>query len=120
MQKNDAVRRHVLLLLLLLLFAGCSNNDLDPFAQCLADKGVMMYGAYWCPHCADQKKLFGASFDYMTYIECSLPERAGQTQICIDANITSYPTWEFAGGSRREGILSLEALSARTGCPLPG
>src|SRR3989344_3569664 len=34
----------------------------DPFAQCLTDNGAKMFGAYWCPHCSDQKKMFGSSW----------------------------------------------------------
>ena len=33
-------------------------STLDGFAQCLTAKGAQMYGAWWCPHCADQKELF--------------------------------------------------------------
>jgi uncharacterized membrane protein len=29
-------------------------------AQHLTAENAAMYGAYWCPHCANQKKLFGA------------------------------------------------------------
>ncbi len=32
------------------------------FARCLTDRQVKMYGAYWCPHCAEQKEMFGESF----------------------------------------------------------
>ena len=32
-----------------------------------------MYGAYWCPHCAHQKELFGAeAWSLIPYVECSL------------------------------------------------
>jgi len=41
----------------------------DELAQCLTSQGVKMYGAYWCPHCQDQKDDFGASFTYIDYIE---------------------------------------------------
>jgi len=36
----------------------------DDFAECLNQKGAVMYGAYWCGHCKDQKKMFGNSFKY--------------------------------------------------------
>ena len=91
----------------------------DEFAQCLTDKDVKMYGAYWCPHCQEQKKLFGGSWDKVDYVECSLPNRAGQTQICIREKINSYPTWEFSDGSRVSGKLSMQDLSLKTGCALP-
>ena len=92
----------------------------DQFAQCLGEKGATFYGAFWCPHCNDQKNIFGSSKKYLPYVECSLPNGNGQTQICIDKGIQGYPTWEFADGSRPfSGEVSLEDLSAQTGCVLP-
>ncbi len=96
-----------------------SSGKYDEFAQCLSDNGATMYGTYWCAHCQNQKKSFGSSWKYVPYVECSLPNRAGQTQACIDAGINGYPTWVFADGTRYEGEITLEALSARTSCPLP-
>ena len=29
------------------------------FAKFLSDNNFKMYSAYWCPHCHDQKQLFG-------------------------------------------------------------
>ena len=91
----------------------------DAFAQCLSDNDVKMYGAYWCPNCEQQKLMFDDSWKKVDYIECSLPQRRGQTQVCIRENIQYYPTWEFTDGSRVSGTLSLQELSARTGCALP-
>lgn len=91
----------------------------DEFAQCLTEAGATMYGAFWCPHCQTQKDAFGKSFEYVDYVECSLPDRSGQTQECIDAGIESYPTWEFADGSRELGEVPLEVLGEITGCELP-
>lgn len=73
-----------------------SAANYDSLAKCLSDKGVKMYGAYWCPHCQNQKKAFGDSFKYINYIECADGQN-GQTQICKDNGITGYPTWEFPG-----------------------
>ncbi len=95
-----------------------SAGKYDDFAQCLTDSGAKIYGAYWCPYCIEQKNKFGKSWSKINYIECSLPERAGTTQPCISAGIQKYPTWEFSDGSRLEDVLSLKALSERTGCPL--
>jgi len=90
----------------------------DSFAQCLSDKGVKMYGAWWCPHCQKQKQLFEGAFDKVTYIECSLPDRS-MNQVCKDAKIEGFPTWEFADGTRRSGEAALEILSANASCDLP-
>lgn len=91
----------------------------DSFAQCLEDKGVKFFGAFWCPHCQAQKALFGKSKSKLPYVECSTPDGRGQLQVCVDENISGYPTWEFPDGSREEGEVSLEDLSEKSGCPLP-
>ena len=93
-------------------------NQYDQFAQCLTDKGAKFYGTYWCPHCQSQKELFRDSISKIDYIECSLPDKAGQNKLCNDAGIKSYPTWEFADGSRVNGVLPLEELGQKTGCEL--
>jgi len=92
----------------------------DAFAKCVAQTGTKFYGAFWCPHCAAQKQEFGDSEKYLPYVECSLPDESGQTQICIDENVTSYPTWVFPDGSRLTGTTPLSQLAAKTGCALPG
>lgn len=94
------------------------SGQYDEFAQCLSDKGVKMYGAWWCPHCATQKEWFGPSFKYVNYIECSTPDGNAQLQVCRDAGIEGYPTWEFQDGSRRSGEIPLDQLSLYSGCPL--
>jgi len=91
----------------------------DTFAQCLEDKGATFYGAFWCPRCQDQKKLFGSSARLLPYVECSTLDAKGQTQACIDKAVKSYPTWEFADGTRLTGETPLETLSEKTSCPLP-
>ena len=90
----------------------------DTLATCMKEKGVKFYGAFWCPHCRDQKKLFGNSAKLLPYVECSTPDASGQTQICIDAKIESYPTWEFADGTRQSGDMTPEELASKTQCPL--
>lgn len=88
----------------------------DNLAKCLAAKNVKMYGAYWCSHCQAQKKAFGSSWQYVKYIECSLPGGKGQTQECDKAGIEGYPTWEFGNGERLSGEISLEQLGEKGGC----
>ncbi|MBI3034652.1 hypothetical protein HYY72_05840 [Candidatus Woesearchaeota archaeon] len=111
-----AISAAIAMLALSLLLAGCQNYD--KLASCLSEKDVKMYGAYWCPHCASQKEMFGSSFDKISYVECSLPNRGGQTEICKEKNIESYPTWEFADGSRLVGEQTTEKLAEKTGCQL--
>ena len=92
---------------------------LDEFAKCLNDKGAKFYGAFWCPHCQNQKAMFGRSEKYLPYIECSTPDTKGQLQVCTDKKITGYPTWEFADGSRESGEVEPALLAEKTGCTLP-
>jgi hypothetical protein len=98
-----------------------SQHHHDAFARCLTDRGVKMYGAYWCPHCVDQKEQFGASFEYAPYVECGIKgDLHGVAQVCKDAGIKLYPTWQFPPtGERVERVFTLQELSDRTGCSLP-
>jgi len=94
-------------------------NTLDGFAQCLKTKGAKMYGAWWCPHCADQKEMFGPAFQYVNYTECSPKGLRTVTPECTQAGVKNFPTWQFADGARTEGAQPLSVLSEKTGCSLP-
>ncbi len=94
-------------------------GPLDQFATCLKDSGTKFYGAFWCPHCQNQKNMFGKSQKKLPYIECSTPDSSGQTQICIDNKIEGYPTWEFPNGERLSGEVPLATLAEKTSCTLP-
>jgi hypothetical protein len=98
-----------------------SQHKYDEFARCLGDRGVKMYGAWWCPHCTDQKEKFAASFEYVPYVECGVKGNPkGQNPVCLDAGIKHFPTWQFPPtGERVERVFSLQELSDRTGCSLP-
>jgi hypothetical protein len=90
------------------------TKALDAFAKCLKSKGVAMYGAYWCPHCQKQKKEFGESFKYVTYVECTK-----DVDKCKKKKINSYPTWIFRDGKRNEGVMTFEELAKKTLCKTP-
>src|SRR6187551_598835 len=94
-------------------------GPLDQFATCLKDSGAKFYGAFWCPHCQNQKAMFGKSQKLLPYVECSTPDSSGQTQICIDNKISGYPTWEFSNGERLSGEIPLTTLAEKTSCTLP-
>ena len=74
--------------------AGSANTSTkyNTFAQCLKQKGLEFYGAFWCPHCQAQKAAFGASVEYLPYNECS---NADKSAMCNALNVESYPTWVF-------------------------
>ena len=98
---------------------GAQSGKLDTFATCLKDKGVVFYGAFWCPHCQATKRMFGRSAKLLPYVECSLPSGKGQVQVCLDKKIESYPTWEFPDGTRITGERTLQELADKSGCVLP-
>jgi uncharacterized membrane protein/glutaredoxin len=86
----------------------------------LASTGAKMYGADWCPHCQDQKALFGPAAKRLPYIECSMGRQgAGQTAECRNAGINTYPTWDI-GGKRYVEVLSPLRLAELTGFDLAG
>jgi phage baseplate assembly protein gpV len=125
-EPNPAVRKVIVIALIAAIAAAVifflrhqHTSRLDGFARCLGTKAAKMYGAYWCPHCDEQKEMFGSSFRYAPYIECGIKGSQKLAQVCVDASIKHFPTWVFADGARVEGSHSLEFLSQETGCPLP-
>ena len=102
-----------------LVQANNAPSELDGFAQCLTEKGAIFYGAFWCPHCQNQKALFGRSAKFLNYVECSTPDGRSQTQVCKDTDVKTYPTWQFADSSRQTGEVSLQTLADKTSCQLP-
>jgi hypothetical protein len=91
----------------------------DPTARALAvhlsRSGAKMYGASWCPHCQQQKEIFGSSSDRLPYIECSPNGRnSPQASECRAAHIQIYPTW-IINGKRIEDVMSLKQLADETG-----
>ncbi|MEM9567585.1 MAG: vitamin K epoxide reductase family protein [Cyanobacteria bacterium P01_E01_bin.34] len=88
-------------------------------AHHLHQQDIKMYGASWCPHCAEQKMLFGSAFKEVPYIECSPYGGPGtpQAPICAAEDIKSYPTWIYKG-ERIYGIQTLKELADLTGLDL--
>jgi uncharacterized membrane protein/glutaredoxin len=111
----------VFVLFIHLYYAGIGSNaavedpQLRALAQHLAKTDAKFYGASWCPHCKEQKKMFGAAADRLPYVECSLQGPGGpQAPICKTMNIQSYPTW-IINGRRHEGVLMPEELAKLSG-----
>ncbi|WP_019508423.1 vitamin K epoxide reductase family protein [Pleurocapsa sp. PCC 7319] len=67
-------------------------------AKHLTATGAKKYGAFWCPHCYEQKQLFGKdAFSEINYIECDNQGKNPQRDVCMAAGIQSFPTWEIDG-----------------------
>ena len=91
--------------------AGPEDPWIRGLVEHLAKTDAKFYGASWCPHCTEQKDLFGPSSSRVPYIECSPGgPRAPQAPACNDAGVKSYPTW-IINGQRYSGIQSLDSLA---------
>jgi len=69
-----------------------SNEYIEKLAKFLSEKGAVLYGAYWCPHCQEQKELFGQAFKYIDYVECDVKWTNSNPDECEAVDIKSYPT----------------------------
>ena len=120
---NPSIRAGALALLCLsaVTLSGADKAKLDDFARCLGDKKAVMYGAFYCEHCKEQKDLFGDSAQYLPYVECVERGTRKVTDQCKALAIRRTPTWIFEqSGERLEGkVLSLQELSQKSGCKLP-
>jgi len=115
-QKKTYFRAGVVLVIVVIaLFFYMKSSDsakYDNFAICLTENNVAMYGTNWCPHCQNQKKMFGDSFKYVDFKDCDVnPE-------CEEVGVKAYPTWAIKDTLLEAGVMPLESLSALTGCPL--
>jgi thiol-disulfide isomerase/thioredoxin len=95
-----------------------ATSQAETLAKCLTKKGVIMYGAYWCPHCQKQKALFGDAFQYVKYQECDSNGNNGNPKICEAAGIKGYPTWQIPGSGKIEGEQTFEELAKAADCQL--
>ncbi len=126
-EPNPNTRKHaiwfgIVVLVAAAYFAGWyhQNHKYDAFARCLASKNVKMYGLYWCPHCMDQKAMFGKAFEYVPYQECAIRGSREMAPACVAAGAKNFPSWQFQpGGKLQEGVEPLSEISDKTGCSLP-
>lgn len=83
-------------------------------ARHLKKVGVKEYGAYWCPHCYEQKQLFGKpAYKELDYIECTPDGKNGQPQVCKDAGVKFFPSWKIKG-ELTSGVKKLDELADLT------
>ena len=86
------------------------NPEMKALAEHLEATGAKYYGAFWCPNCQDQRRMFGRSADRLPYVECSPNGRSGLVAFeCVAAEISGYPTW-IINGRRFQQVLSIEEL----------
>lgn len=92
-----------------------SSDSEIQLARHLKQTGAKMFSAFTCPHCHEQKELFGreAAKD-LPYVECHPEGKNTQTELCQKANIPGFPTWEV-NGQRLVGRQTLETLANASG-----
>ncbi len=77
--------------------------------------GAKMYGAWWCPHCFDQKQLFGnEATKRLPYIECAEKGVNPNPDACVAAKVESFPTW-IIRGKTYSGTQELKKLAEYSG-----
>ena len=99
-------------IVILLNSSNIEAADYTELANCLTEKGAVMYGASTCSACNYQKELFGDSFKNIDYIDC-LENR----NECMAAGIEAYPTWKINGESF-QGAREPIALAQMAGCSI--
>jgi uncharacterized membrane protein len=85
-------------------------------AKHLTQQGAIMYSAYWCPHCYEQKQLFGKeAWAQVTNVECAADAKKNpQPEACTKAGIKGFPTW-IINGKIDSGTKKLAKLAELTG-----
>jgi uncharacterized membrane protein/glutaredoxin len=84
-------------------------------ADHLSASGAVMYSAWWCPHCHDQKQLFGKeAAARLKVIECAPDGRNSQKELCDAKKIEGFPTWEI-NGRLDSGVKPLQELARLSG-----
>ncbi len=87
-------------------------------AEHLNQIGAKMYAAFWCPHCYEQKELFGKeATEKLSYIECAPQGKNPNPQACEEAKIQSFPTWKIKGKTYlgTQELKKLAEISGYTG-----
>lgn len=92
-----------------------SNPDAVALANHLTAKGAVLYTAYWCPHCHEQKELFGReATQRLKVIECAPDGQNSQAALCAAKKIEGFPSWEI-NGKLDSGVKPLNKLANLSG-----
>lgn len=98
--------------------AGVMTQDEVLYAEALAkhlsEVGMVMYGAYWCRFCDEQKTMFGDAWKYIDYVECDAKGENGNPDECLAQGIEGYPAWIFQG-EKYSGVQTFDELADISG-----
>lgn len=84
-------------------------------AEHLSSSGARVFTAWWCPHCHEQKELFGRQATaQLKVIECAPDGVGAQVELCKSRRIEGFPTWEI-NGKLSSGVKTLNQLADLSG-----
>lgn len=112
--------------------------------EALRKRKAIMFGAYWCPYCDQERQALGKDVfaegeadasglkqrPMVRYVECDAKGEGARLDLCAFAGVRSYPTWAFSDDSRgpdgppyklypgARGLLGLERLTGLAPEPL--
>lgn len=93
-----------------------SSDQAVELARYLQRSGAVMYGAYWCPHCRNQKEIFGKdAWPYVKYVECASQGYGADSAMCLKQGVDGYPEWKFGNGKKGSGELTLDRIAKLSG-----
>ena len=91
------------------------NQARIDFAKYLTMQNVVMYSAWYCSHCQNQKNLFGKeAIKELTIVECADKGEFTFNEACKNKEIEATPSWEI-GNQLITGTTSLKELAELTG-----
>ena len=91
-----------------------SSKEKINFAKFLNENNIVMYSAYWCPHCHDQKQLFGKkAVENLKIVECAKDGKNNNYKLCQEKGIEGFPSWEI-DNEIYSGTVSLNELANMT------
>ena len=93
-------------------FRAQQPGQYDDFTNCLAEKGVVIYGNDFCQYTGKQLNWFGNSEKYLKYVKC-----INNKDLCDSKGVKKTPSWEI-NGTMYEGVQSFERLSELSGCKI--
>jgi hypothetical protein len=108
----------LLIIISLVVAFSQGKKDYTNFATCLVEKGYVMAGTEWCPHCQSQKSQFKGAFEEViipggAYVDCDRNQ-----QWCVENNVQGYPTWLTPEGNSLSGVQSMSTLARISGCSI--
>lgn len=96
-----------------------NSNPASPkvaLAQHLKKIGAKMYSTYWCSTCRWQERQFGEEAQNLIKsieIECDPRGKNAKPELCFQAQVRAYPTWEING--QLYGPMRLDQLADISG-----